>query len=372
MTTRKHAETDESMAAAGLGPEEIAALEEEDTEGTGKESETKSATDKDGDGAAADSKSEVLPQASDDKKAGAVADQKKADEKKPDEKVADKKDDGEKKVDAAGDKVADDKGDGAAVAADASVAQDDAAAAAKPPEGGEDKSAAPPPTGVDSFRAQLAARGIPEDYEDQLKETNDAIEALDATLTEGEIDYAKHAKENRVLTTKLSDLSAMKREAEFVAGNNELMADQHWNWEVERFVEENEEFQSAVVYGALRGALEELYAVEENAGNSYRWFLREAAGGVREAFNLEKKAAPVSEGTKDEEVSRTEDIQKEHKDKPQEPPPQTLGGVPEAHQEEESQDEFAQLDKMEGMELEAELSKLPKAKVDQYLDSRNY
>jgi len=367
----KHVETEENMAAAGLGPEEIAALEEEDAEGTGKEPEKKTATDKDGDGAKADSKSEVLPQAADKDDAGAVADQKKVDDKKPVEKKADEKDDGKKKADAVGE-GADDKGDGAGAAADTSLDQDGAAAAAKPADAdGEDK-AVPAPPQVDSFRAQLAARGIPEDYEDQLKEANNAVEALDDELKEGTIDYAAHAKQNRVLTTKLSDLTAMKREAEFVAGNNELMADQHWDWEVERFTEENAEFKNPVVYGALRGALEELYTDEENAGKAYRWFLREAATKVREAFNLDKKATPAEEGTESEETQRTEDIQKEQKDKEQKPPPQTLGGLPEAHVDEESQDEFAQLDKLEGMDLEAELSKLPKAKADQYLDSRNY
>ena len=355
----KHVETEESMAAAGLGPEEIAALQEEETEESGEKSESKSATDKtDGDGAAADEKSEVLPQASDDKKAGAVADLK----------------DGDKKVDAvADDKVTDgDKDDGEAAAADASASTDDAAAAAKPSEDGEDESAAPPPTGVDSFRAQLAARGIPEDYEDQLKEANDAVEALDAELAEGTIDYAAHAKQNRDLTTKLSELAAQKREAEFVAGNNELMADQHWNWEVERFVEENEEFKNPVVYGALRGGLEDLYADEENSGKSYRWFLREAAGKVREAFNMDAAKVPADEGEKDEEVKRTEQIQDEHKKTPQDPPPKTLAGIPEAAAEEETGDEFAQIDKLEGMDLEAALAKLPKAKVEKYLDSRTY
>ena len=346
----KHVEKDEHMAAAGLSDEEMAALEEEEGEETGKESETKPATDEtDGDGAAADSKSEGLPQASDDKEAGAVADPK----------------DGDKEV-AAADAQASDKDGGEVPAEDAPAAD------AKPSADGEDESTPPPPVVVDSFRAQLAARGIPEDYEVQLQEANDMILDLDNQLQEGNIDYAAHAKQNRELTTTLAELGAMKREAEFVVGNNELMADQHWNWEVERFVEENEQFKNPVVYGALRGSLEELYADEENAGKPYRWFLRTAASGVQDAFNLPKKDLPAEEGTKDEEVVRTEQIQAEHKDKPQDPPPKTLGAVPVASETEEATDEFAQIDKLEGMDLEAALAKMPKAKVEQYLDSRNY
>ena len=175
--------------------------------------------------------------------------------------------------------------------------------------------------------------------------------------------FADVAGPNDVLT---------EREAEFVVGNNEVMADQHWNWEVDRFVDENDQFKNPVVYGALRGALEELYADADNAGNPYRWFLRQAASSVRDAFNLDTPAIPASEGTKNDEVRRAEQIQDDRKGNPQNPPPKTLGAIPAAAETEESTDEFAQIDKLEGMDLEAALAKMPKAKSDQYLDSRNY
>lgn len=339
----KHAATQDEMSAAGLSEEEIAALEE--SEESGEVVETDADTDN-GDGATSESDSEVLPQAADDESEGTVA------SKQEDDKTDDTTNSGDKT----------DDGEGAA--ADASADQDDVAAAPDPD--------APAPPQVDTFRAQLAARGIPEDYEDQLRAANDAIEALDTRLAEGEIDYAAHAKQNRELTTTLADLTAVKREAEFVAGNNEVIADQHWDWEVERFVEENEEFKNPVVYGALRGALEELYADEENAGNAYRWFLREAGSQVRQAFNMEAKPTPADAGSDSDEEGRAAGIQQEHSDKPQDPPPQTLAGVPEASMEEESTDEFSHIDKLEGMDLEAALAKLPQAKVDKYLDSRSY
>ena len=317
----KHSVTDENMAAAGLSEEEMAALEEGETE---LPSDDKVAAETDGDDAVADSDSEVPPQAPDEE-AGVVAD----------------------------------------------PVEDEVAAVAAEEDAVEEEYAPPPPS-TDSFRAQLAARGIPENYEDQLHETNEAIEALDAQLAESEIDYATHAKQNRTLTSTLSELAAMKREAEFVVGNNEVMADQHWNWEVDRFVDENDQFKNPVVYGALRGALEELYADEANTGNPYRWFLREAATSVRDAFNLDTPAIPASEGTKGDEVRRAEQIQADRKGNPQDPPPKTLGAIPAAAETEESTDEFAQIDKLEGMDLEAALAKMPKSKSDQYLDSRNY
>jgi hypothetical protein len=320
----KHAATQDEMSAAGLSEEEIAALEESEESGELVETDTDN-----GDGATSESDSEVLPQAADDESEGTVASKQEDD------------------------------------------TTDDATNSGDKPDGGEEV-AVVSPRQVDTFRAQLAARGIPEDYEDQLKAANDAIEALDTQLAEGEIDYAAHAKQNRALTTTLADLTAVKREAEFVAGNNEVIADQHWDWEVERFVEENDEFKNPVVYGALRGALEELYADPNNAGNAYRWFLREAGSNVRQAFNMEAKPTPAGAGSDSDEESRAAKIQQEHSDKPQDPPPKTLAGLPQASTEEESTDEFSHIDKLEGMDLEAALAKLPQAKVDKYLDTRSY
>jgi hypothetical protein len=216
----------------------------------------------------------------------------------------------------------------------------------------------------------LAARGLPEDYEQQISDTDAAIEALDKKLEDGEIEYAGHAKENRALSNKMADLTAIKREAEFVAGNNDLIADQHWQWEVERFAEENQQFQNPVIYGALRGALEELYAVDDNAGRSYRWFLQEASKSVAEAFQIPE---PKADDKADDKKDATADaIKADLEDKKQPAPPQTLADIPASSEEKEAKDEFSSLDTLEGMDLEAALAKMPKADADKYLDSRNY
>lgn len=351
--------TDEQIAHAGLTETEIAALEEDEAEGAGEDKSKAAATDDDksagGSAAKADSKKDVLPQTTDEEAAGAAADLKtkadadaktKADDEKPADKPADKTD-----------------------------SPDDKVSAAAGSEGKDDDAPGPKAQPmVDSFRAQLAARGLPEDYEQQLTDTNEAVEALDKKLEDGDIEYAAHAKENRVLSTKLADLTAIKREAEFVAGNNDLIADQHWQWEVERFTEENPQFQNPVVYGALRGGLEELYSLEENAGRSYRWFLQQAAKAVSEAFDIAKpKADKVGDDDKTPAADQTaEQIKAELDDKEQKPPPQTLAEIPASGSEKETKDEFSSIDSLEGMDLEAALSKMPKAEMDKYLDSRNY
>lgn len=322
--------TDEQMDRAGLSDEERAAFEDDEDTGEDVVAEAEEDTDDDSDGGAAaqatDDPAKATPQASE--------------ETEPDGSAADH---------SAKDESADDDDEEPDTSAEA---HDDL---------------------VDSFRAQLAARGIPDDLDAQMKANNDAIDALDKQLEEGEIDYAAHAKENRRLVAQMAELTALQREAEFVTANNELQAEQHWTWEVERFTEEHEQFKNPVMWGALRGALEDLYADEENAGKSYRWFLKTAGNAVNEAFGTPRRAAaqPADDGESD--VTKAEDLESAvEKAAPVTAPPKTLAGVPEAAAQPTSKDPFAKLDELEGMELEAALSKMSQTDQKRYLDSRNY
>jgi hypothetical protein len=343
--------TAEEMDQQDLSDEERAALADDEDESESKADDKSEADDKgaeskaddksDGAGPAkAKDDSEVLPQASDESKSdGASSDQS---EDADDAGTADAKD-GEEEADEAA-ATADDAEEGAA---------DDQLL-------------------TDSFRPQLAAREIPEDLDARVTANTEAIEALDKSLEEGDIDYAAHAKANRELVGEMTDLRALQRESEFTSANNEMSQQQHWEWEVERFVEENDQFKSPVIYGALRGALEDLYATEENAGNSYRWFLREAAKGVNEAFNLNKPVAVADTADADAaDLTKAKDLDKAVEDAaPVGKPPVTLANVPAATGNEEQRDPFAKLDDMEGMELEEELAKMSKADMNKYLDTR--
>ena len=341
--------SDEERAALAEDEDESKSESEPDDKGTDdkakaddKDAESKADDKSDGAGSAkAKDDSEVLPQASD--------------ESKPDGASSDQSED----VDDAGKPVHKDG---------ESEEEDKAAATADDEEGeSEDHELL-----TDSFRPQLAAREIPEDLDARVTANAEAIEALDKQLEEGEIDYAAHAKSNRDLVGEMTDLRALQRESEFTNANNEMSQQQHWEWEVERFVEENDQFKSPVIYGALRGALEDLYATEENAGNSYRWFLREAAKGVNEAFNLNKPVAVADATDADAaDLTKAKDLDKAVEDAaPVEKPPTTLANVPAATGNEEQRDPFAKLDDMEGMELEEELAKMSKADMNKYLDTR--
>jgi hypothetical protein len=339
----KAAVSAEQMDQSGLSEEERLALE--DDEETGEEAAADGADDAKSDGGAAAKAADdpdKSPQAAGDSEPGGAADPSKDDDKKADD--------------------------------------DKAAAAADEDQGEEEETPDVDPkshdSAVDTFRAALAAREIPEDLSAQLTANQEAIDALDKRLEDGEIDYAAHAKENRVLVQQMAELTALQREAEFVTANNEMSAQQHWEWEVERFVEENEQFKNPVVYGALRGALETLYQDPENTGNSYRWYLKTAAESVNDAFGISRhgQGKPTNTGDEDDaDVTSAKALEEATKDAdPVKPPPKTLGGTPEASGQEMNQDPFARLDDMDGMELEAALSKMSPADQQKYLDTRNY
>lgn len=219
------------------------------------------------------------------------------------------------------------------------------------------------------FQAKLASREVPDDIDSQIEAANADIAALDKKLEEGEIDYTDHIKSNRELLDKRTELVTLKREADFVAEQNEATATQQWNWEQARFVEDNTEFQSPVLHGALSGVLQTLYADEANADKSYRWFLNEAGRQVREAFGrteAPKPADPAPDTVTAEEAKAAKEAAAAAK-KSGAKQPQTLAAVPAASETTSGADPFAAVDNLTGMELEEALAKMGKADSDKYL-----
>lgn len=217
------------------------------------------------------------------------------------------------------------------------------------------------------FQPKMAVSALPEDLTEQVEANNTAIAELDKKLEDGEIDYTDHIKANRELLDKRSDLQAQQRESAFVSAQNEAQATQQWNWEQSRFIEDNAEFKSPVLHGALSGVLSTLYADDANADKSYRWFLNEAGRQVKEAFGRPVES-DAGENNAEESAAKAA-VAKAKKGK--KPGPKTLGAVPEAAATTDNNaDPFAAIDDLPGMEQEAALAKMSKADQDKYLNTR--
>lgn len=225
---------------------------------------------------------------------------------------------------------------------------------------------------VPRFEAQA-----PERYDERKGEISTALEALKTErreirekLSNGDIsieeyDEAIESIEDRrgALKDEQRDLDLAKREAERAATANADMARQRWEWDVERFLGGNEAFRNPILYSALGAALQTLTQSEDNKGKSNGWFLEEAAKQVRKAFGGpggEAPKIPASDSPPNpgKASSRRDEI------------PQTLGDLPSAGEDVPSGDEFAAIDRLNGMDFEAALMRMSEAQRERYLDTR--
>lgn len=204
------------------------------------------------------------------------------------------------------------------------------------------------------FQAKI---DVPADLNEQFSKVQTDLEALGQKFEEGEIDHGQYHREFLKLSQQQARLIA---QAERIQAQQEADS-QRWNWEVERFMEDNKQFSNPILNGALSSALNTLYADVSNEGKTFRWFLNTAAAQVNEAMGL-NKPAPESQPTAQPKPKV------QTKAKPE--LPQTLGGLPAAGQGETTGDKYAYLDKLSGAKLDAALDRLSPADMDEWLDTR--
>jgi len=186
---------------------------------------------------------------------------------------------------------------------------------------------------------------------EEMEQIQSRREELRAKREEGELDDTEYDKQFEQLLDRRAELVAEKTRIEEQAQANEQWAEQLWRHDQQLFFEreENRRFvDNAVLRGALDAAVREIASQEENANKSGLWILDEArrqvlaAMGVNEAPRDEKKAKPAEK---------------------KEPPrpktgPKTLADMPADEGNEAGDDEFAELDRLDGIELEMAITRL--------------
>ena len=249
-------------------------------------------------------------------------------------------------------------GDGAGASADAEA----------------DKPAAPPdiPRGRASQTELTTSHDIDVKVSvERLTAIDDEIAALDKKYEAGDIEAKDYTVAQRGLTGELSDLKADLREVGFVENANAQLAHGDWNKSVDGFLQANSEFEDPILSGGLNSALNQLYADEKNLGASHNWYLETAKRAVLERITPAEAAldAPPGAAATDPNAAAVAAAKAaaaatgDAKDKL----PKTLGDVPAAGEADVSADEFAALDGMSGMELEAKLAAMTPAQQDAYL-----
>lgn len=249
---------------------------------------------------------------------------------------------------------ADDDDDVAAVA-------DDAAGDSKPTENSnaaevvDDKS---PPVAAEfqpEFRAQ-----IPEGLADKITALDTRTTELLQKFNDGEIELPEFLTQKSEIDSERLQLTLAQKQAEWAQSQNEDARAQRWKWEQERFFgQKSSEIYKGdeVLLGALNAAVIKLRNSPEHSGKPMSFFIDEADRQVRQRFNIagSDKATDKVKETKQRREPDTSKL------------PKTLANLPAADVAETGADEFAYLDKLDGIALEQALRKLTPEQEARYL-----
>ncbi len=195
-----------------------------------------------------------------------------------------------------------------------------------------------------------------ENYDAQINTIKDERKALLTKFKDGEIDLDVMLEKRDELDEKRAALRDQQRSHELLRDQNEHDAKRTWEIEVSHFQRAHQEYGidkdgkpvDPVMFNALDGLVKQLAADPANADKPAHWFLDEAHALIAAKMQPPKPAA--KEGA-DKPVI-----------KPRKPDlsvvPKTLADIPAAESEKPATDEFAHLDKLNGMELEQAVARL--------------
>lgn len=254
---------------------------------------------------------------------------------------------------------------------DAGVGEDDAAKAVAAAAAGDskpDNTADDSKAGVaDDAPAQVSAEFQPE-FRAQLPEgLADKITALDTRtadliekLETGEIDLPDFMAQKSAIDNERLQLTLAQKQAEWAQSQNEDARAQRWKWEQERFFGQEKAgiYKDKIMLAALDASVKQLASDNAHASKPASFFLEEADRQVRSRFNIAGNTKAADEKAKETKQRREPDTSKL---------PKTLANLPAADIAETGADEFAYLDKLEGIALEQALRKLTPEQEARYL-----
>jgi len=253
----------------------------------------------------------------------------------------------------------DDAGDGTDAGAN-----DDQAAAGAVDDADPDKAAAPAaeaaPVITEEFQPEFKA-AVPDDIAAKLTDIDDRTKALMTKFKDGDIELPDFMEQKAELDNEKLQLSIAARQAEWAQQQNTDSREQRWKWEQERFFSQDKasiykDDKDPIALAALNATVKQLASDPANNRRPPGWFLEEADRRVRERFNLggATKAAPDTP----KKPASEPDLSKV---------PKTLANLPAADISETGSDEFAYLEKLDGIELEQALRKLTPEQEARYL-----
>ncbi len=200
-----------------------------------------------------------------------------------------------------------------------------------------------------------------ENYDSQINAIKEERKALLTKFKDGEIDLDVMLEKRDELDEKRAALRDQQRAHELLRDQSEHDAKRTWEIEVAHFQRAHQEYGldkdgkpvDPVMFNALDGLVKQLAADLANVDKPAHWFLDEAhaliAAKMQPPKPTAKEQTPKEGGDKTVVKSRKPDLSVV---------PKTLADIPAAESERPATDEFANLDKLSGMELEQAVARL--------------
>lgn len=213
---------------------------------------------------------------------------------------------------------------------------------------------------VGDFQPEFIAAG-PEGLAEKMAELDTRSNDLLNKFQDGDIAMPEFIREKDAIDSERMALRLAAEQAKWASAQNESMRDQRWKWEQERFFNQSSAsiYKDAIVLAALNASVKQLAADLANAKRPANWFLEEADRQVRRRMSPGVQAAPAKDSDKPSKPTvRTPDLSGI---------PKTLAQLPAADIAETGEGEFAYLDKLDGIALEAALRKLTPEQEARYL-----
>ena len=210
---------------------------------------------------------------------------------------------------------------------------------------------------------------LPADFEQRAHQLVEARKKLVESYENGDIDLATFQQQQRQLNEHEWQLRAAALKADMAREQHQQAIAQRWAWEQEAYFRkpENRAFRDdPVISHAFEGALKLLAADEGNTKRDMAWFLEEAGRLSREKVRELAAGLGMQAGEPAKPAGGAPPPAKRGRPNAP-PPPPTLGGIPTAMTPDPAADEFAYLDKLNGLEAERALAKLSPDQLDRYL-----
>lgn len=256
----------------------------------------------------------------------------------------------------------DNGGDPAQAASDKGNADTDPAPAAGENTEGE---AEPATALADNYAPRYQAK-LPADFEEKLNGLTQESMELAKQFKEGDLEFDEYNQKISDINARRDELNTVRIKAEIAAEMNSQSLEQQWVGTVKNFnarvAKEVDYAKDEAKAGDLDTFVKALADKPENADKPMSWFLEEGHRRVKALHGI----ADVKTAGGDKQTSQGEPAKRKP---PVDAAPKTLAQVPGSDGPGDLAGEFADLDNLEGMELEQAIARMSPAQRERYAQS---